>query len=74
MREASAQMVRQVETEVRDRQEALRAEVRKLEHRKRDALERLHELAAALQDLLPGGESLARDLRPERAARGPSGS
>jgi hypothetical protein len=41
--------------------------VRKLEHRKREALERLHEIAAAVQDVLPAEESLQRDLRPQRS-------
>jgi hypothetical protein len=65
-REAAEQMVRQVEADMRKRQDELRAEVRILDHRKREALERLREIAAAVQDVLPDDE-LARDLRPERA-------
>jgi chaperonin cofactor prefoldin len=63
-------MVRQVEAEVRSRQEKLRNEVRMLEQRKRDALERLREIAAAVQDVLPSSEregSIEQDLRPERS-------
>jgi hypothetical protein len=40
-----------------------------LEQRKRDALERLREVAAALQDVLPG--DIERDLRPERSGARP---
>ena len=36
-----------------------------LEHRKCEALERLREIAAAVQDVLPTDESLARDLQPQ---------
>jgi hypothetical protein len=35
-----------------------------LEQRKRDALERLREIAAAVQDILPAGD-IERDLRPD---------
>ena len=68
-REAAEQMVRQVEADVRNRQDKLRAEVRMLEGRKRDAIERLREIAALVQDVIPTGErqkSLVRDLKPER--------
>ena len=65
MREAAEQSVRQVEADVRRRQEELRGEVRMLDHRKREALERLREIAAAVQDVLPAEESLARDLQPQ---------
>ena len=65
MREAAEQSVRQVEADLRRRQEELRGEVRMLDHRKREALERLREIAAAVQDLLPAEESLARDLQPQ---------
>ena len=64
MREAGEQMMRQVEADVRRRQEELRSEVRMLEQRKRDALERLREIAAAVQDVLPAGD-IERDLRPD---------
>ena len=68
MKDSAAQMVRQVEGDVRRRQEQLRAEVRMLEQRKRDAIERLQEIAALVQDVLPSrGQSLTDDL--ERAAR-----
>src|SRR6476659_6136477 len=60
MREAAEQMVRQVEGEVQRRQEELRGEVRMLEHRKREALERLREIATAVQDVLPAEDSIAR--------------
>jgi hypothetical protein len=46
----------------------LRSEVRKLEHRRRETLERLRELVAAVQDVLPGDDSLARDLQPQQSA------
>ena len=62
-------MVRQVEGDVRRRQEQLRAEVRMLEQRKRDTLERLEEVAALIQDVLPSRErdtSLVGDLKPDR--------
>ena len=65
MRQAAEQTVRQVEADVQRRQEELRGEVRMLEHRKREALERLREIAAAVQDVLPAEESLARDLQPQ---------
>ena len=65
MREAAAQSALQVEADLRRRQEELRGEVRMLDHRKREALERLREIAAAVQDLLPAEESLARDLQPQ---------
>ena len=65
MREGAEQMVRQVEGDVRRRQEELRGEVRMLEHRKREALERLREIAAAVQDVLPAEDSIARDLQPQ---------
>jgi len=65
MREGAEQMVRQVEGDVRRRQEELRGEVRMLEHRKREALERLREIAAAVQDMLPAEDSIARDLQPQ---------
>jgi hypothetical protein len=64
MRQAAEQTVREVEADVRRRQEELRGEVRVLEHRKREALERLREIAAAVQDVLPA-EELARDLQPQ---------
>ena len=70
-REAAEQLVRRVEADVRDRQEHLRAEVRMLEQRKRDALERLREIAAVVQDVLPTRErpdSMVSDLKPERQA------
>ena len=73
MREAAEQMVRQVEDDVRRRQEKLRAEVRTLEQRKRDALARLEEIAELLQDVLPSArrdDALVRDLKPTP----PSGS
>ena len=73
MREAAEQMVRQVEDDVRRRQEKLRAEVRTLEQRKRNALERLEEIAELLQDVLPSArrdDALVRDLKPAP----PSGS
>jgi hypothetical protein len=41
--------------------------VRRLEQRKREALERLREIAAAVQDVLPSPSrerSIERDLRP----------
>jgi chaperonin cofactor prefoldin len=58
-------MVRQVEGDVRQRQERLRAEVRMLEQRKRETIERLREVAALVQDVLPTpGESIAEDLSP----------
>ena len=65
-------LVRQVEADVRTRQERLRAEVRLLEQRKREAVERLREIAAVVQDVLPSrererDESLVSDLQPERA-------
>ena len=69
MREAAEQMVRQVESDVRRRQDQLRAEVRMLEQRKRDAVERLEEIAALVQDVLPSRErdgSLIGDLKPKR--------
>src|SRR5438067_13393864 len=69
MREAAEEMVRQVEGDVRRRQEQLRAEVRMLEQRKRDSTERLREVAALVQDVLPSREeSLPNDLE-RRAAR-----
>jgi len=68
MRETAKQMVGQLEADAGRRQEELRGEVRVLEHRKRDALERLREIAAAVQDVLPSDEALQRDLRPERAS------
>jgi chaperonin cofactor prefoldin len=67
MRETAEETMRQVEADVRRRQDELRGEVRMLESRKRDALERLREIAAAVQDVLPGEEpSLARDLQPQQ--------
>jgi len=36
-----------------------------LEHRQREALERVREIAAAVQDVLPAGDSIARDLQPQ---------
>jgi len=65
------EMVRQVEGDVRRRQEQLRAEVRMLEQRKRDSIERLEEIAALVQDVLPSrsDDSLVGDLKPERPAR-----
>ena len=52
-------------------QEQLRAEVRMLEQRKRDSIERLEEIAALVQDVLPSrsDDSLVGDLKPERPAR-----
>ena len=69
--EAAEEMVRQVEGDVRRRQEQLRAEVRMLEQRKRDSIERLEEIAALVQDVLPSrsDDSLVGDLKPERPAR-----
>jgi hypothetical protein len=52
---------------VRRRQEELRSEVRVLEQRKRDALERLREIAAAVQDVLPASD-IERDLRPDTSS------
>ena len=50
----------------------LRAEVRMLEQRRREATERLREVAALVQDVLPSREeSLPNDLE-RRAARRPS--
>jgi hypothetical protein len=71
MREAAEEMVREVEGTVRRRQEQLRAEVRMLEQRKRDSIERLQEIAALVQDVLPSrtDDSLADDLKPERQAQ-----
>jgi hypothetical protein len=64
--------VHQVETDMRRRQDELRGEVRKLEQRKREALERLREIAAAVQDVLPSSD-IEQDLRPERSgARSPN--
>jgi chaperonin cofactor prefoldin len=61
--------VRQVETDVKHRQERLRGEVRMLEQRKRDAVERLREIAALVQDVLPTPErTMVGDLKPERQA------
>jgi len=65
MRQAAERTVRQVEADVRRRQDELRGEVRMLEHRKRETLERLREIAAAMQDVLPAEEALARDLQPQ---------
>jgi len=60
--------VREAEGDVRRRQEQLRAEVRMLEQRKRDAIERLREIAALVQDVLPSREeSLPRDLERQAA-------
>ena len=67
IRETAEQTTRQVEADARRRQEALRDETRMLEHRKRDALERLREVVAAVQDVLPSEDSLARDLHPQRS-------
>jgi hypothetical protein len=53
---------------MRRRQDELRGEVRMLEQRKLDALERLREIAAAVQDVLPSEDSLTRDLEPQRRA------
>ena len=56
----------QAEADARRRQDELRGEVRMLESRKRDAIERLREIAATLQGVLPREESsLARDLQPQ---------
>jgi hypothetical protein len=77
MRETADQLIREVESDVRRRQEQLRAEVRMLEQRKREAVERLQEVAALVQDVLPGperDESLARDLAPQRQISGSRGS
>jgi hypothetical protein len=67
VRGTAEKTLQQVEADVRLRQDELRGEVRVLEHRKREALERLREIAAALNDVLPGEQSLASDLRPQRA-------
>jgi chaperonin cofactor prefoldin len=67
MRGTAEQMLRETEAEVRRRQDELKGEVRMLENRKRDALERLREIAASVQDVLPGDDSLSRDLRPQRS-------
>jgi hypothetical protein len=75
MRKASEETVRQVETDVKNRQERLRAEVRMLEQRKRDALERLEEIAALIQDVVPKRErreSMVSDLKPEPQAAKPA--
>ena len=48
-----------------------------LEQRKREAVERLQEVAALVQDVLPGperDESLVRDLAPEPQVSGSRGS
>jgi len=60
-----------LEEELRRRQEQLRAEVRMLEQRKRDSIERLQEIAALVQDVLPSrpDDSLVGDLKPERQAQ-----
>jgi len=72
MRETAEKMLRQVETDVRRRQDELRGEVRKLEQRKREALERLREIAAAVQDVLPSSD-IEQDLRPGHSgARSPN--
>ena len=64
---AAEQMVRQVEADARNRQERLRAEVRTLEQRKRDAVERLREVAALIQVVLPTTDrTMVGDLKPER--------
>jgi predicted nucleic acid-binding Zn-ribbon protein len=67
-REAAEKRLQEVEADVRRREDELRSEVRKLEHRRRETLERLRELVAAVQDVLPGEESLARDLQPQQSA------
>jgi len=70
MRETAEETMRQVEADVLRRQDDLRSEVRMLESRKRDALERLGEIAAAVQDVLPSEESsLSRDLQPQQTRR-----
>src|ERR1044071_271233 len=68
MKKSAEEMVRQVEDEVRRREEQLRAVVRMLEQRKRDSIERLWEIAALVEDVLPSREdTLSRDLE-RRAA------
>lgn len=69
VREAAEQAVREVEGDIRRRQEKLQAEVRLLEQRRREALERLREVAALVQEVLPeseGEEAMIGALRPER--------
>lgn len=77
MRAAAENAIQQAEAEVRRRNDALRAEVRMLEQRKHDAVERLREVAALVDDVLPEGRGrdhqLADDLEPERRRAPTSG-
>jgi hypothetical protein len=77
MREAAEQTVREVEGDIRRRQEKLQAEVRLLEQRRREALEQLREIAALVQEVLPATEreeSMIGALRPEPGGAPATGS